>query len=129
MLIKNLLDFSRSRDQRLPGSLLPKRKDPGDEVAQARVDLLPALRAEVNLVPRAIVVWVRDCAEVKDPGLRAMRGWEMACTGMTNSRNCGTCGIYAFFKQFRTNTARKDLERGFQDRAVIRGVRDGPLEK
>jgi hypothetical protein len=30
--IKNLLDFSRSRDQRLPGSLLPKRKDPGYEV-------------------------------------------------------------------------------------------------
>jgi hypothetical protein len=30
--IRNLLDFSRSRDQRLPGSLLPKRKDPGYEV-------------------------------------------------------------------------------------------------
>ena len=32
LLIKNLLGFSRSRDQRLPGSLLPKRKVPGYEV-------------------------------------------------------------------------------------------------
>ena len=32
MLIKNLLDFSRSRDQRPPGSLLPKSKYPGNEV-------------------------------------------------------------------------------------------------
>jgi hypothetical protein len=32
LLIKNLLDFSRSRDQRLPGFLLPKRKVPGYEV-------------------------------------------------------------------------------------------------
>ena len=31
-LIKNLLDFSRSRDQRPPGSLLPKSKYPGNEV-------------------------------------------------------------------------------------------------
>ena len=31
-LIKNLLDFSRSRDQRPPGSLLHKRKEPGNEV-------------------------------------------------------------------------------------------------
>jgi hypothetical protein len=32
LLIKNPLDFSRSRDQRIPGSLLPKRKVPGYEV-------------------------------------------------------------------------------------------------
>jgi hypothetical protein len=32
LLIKNLLDFSRSRDQRLPGSFLHKRKNPGYEV-------------------------------------------------------------------------------------------------
>jgi hypothetical protein len=31
-LIKNLLDFSRSRDQRPPGSLLHKRKEPGNKV-------------------------------------------------------------------------------------------------
>ena len=31
-MIRNLLDFSRSRDQHLPGSLLPKRKDPVYEV-------------------------------------------------------------------------------------------------
>jgi hypothetical protein len=28
-VIRNVLDFSRSRDQRLPGSFLQKRKDPG----------------------------------------------------------------------------------------------------
>jgi hypothetical protein len=28
-----MLDFSISRDQRLPGSFLPKRKDPGYEIA------------------------------------------------------------------------------------------------
>ena len=32
IVIRNLLDFSRSRDQRPPGSLLPKRKDSGYEV-------------------------------------------------------------------------------------------------
>jgi hypothetical protein len=32
-LIKNLLDFRRSRDERPPGSLLPKSKYPGNEVA------------------------------------------------------------------------------------------------
>jgi hypothetical protein len=32
-LIKNLLDLSRSHDQRLPGYFLPKRKDPAYEVA------------------------------------------------------------------------------------------------
>jgi hypothetical protein len=36
MLIKNLLDFSSSRDQRPPGSFLPKREEPGNEVAFAR---------------------------------------------------------------------------------------------
>jgi hypothetical protein len=32
-IIRNLPDFSRSRDQRLPESFLPKRKDPGYEVS------------------------------------------------------------------------------------------------
>ena len=31
-LIKNLIDFSRSRDQRPPGYLLPKSKYPGNVV-------------------------------------------------------------------------------------------------
>ena len=33
-LIRNLLDLSRSRDQRPPGSFLHKRKDPGYEVVR-----------------------------------------------------------------------------------------------
>jgi hypothetical protein len=36
-LIKNLLDFSRSLDQRPPGSFLHKREEPENEVARSAV--------------------------------------------------------------------------------------------
>jgi hypothetical protein len=40
MLIKNLLDFSRSHDQRPPGSFLPKREEPGNEVEKKLAKLM-----------------------------------------------------------------------------------------
>jgi hypothetical protein len=38
LLIRNPVDFSRSRDQRVPGSFLPKRKDSGYEVGFSMPD-------------------------------------------------------------------------------------------
>ena len=39
-LIKNLLDFSRSHDQRPPGFFLPKREEPGNEVEKKLAKLM-----------------------------------------------------------------------------------------
>jgi hypothetical protein len=57
-LIKNLLDFSRSRDQRPPGSLLHKRKEPGNEVALALgAASSNHLRVEAHLPKASILDW------------------------------------------------------------------------
>ena len=57
MLIKNRLDFSRSRDQRQPGSLLPKRKDPGYEDGDV-LEKLSKLNPRKAHGPDGIPTWV-----------------------------------------------------------------------